>query len=464
MKIIQLTAENVKRLKVVDISPNGGLNQITGKNGSGKTSVLDSIWWALGGEKQVQSVPVRKGADSARIRLDLGDLVVERKFSAEGTSRLTVRERSPEQATDTPDKRLPFAEGGKSPQKILDALIGRLAFDPLAFANKSPREQYDDLKSIVKLDVDIEALEKANAGDFANRTDVNREAKAKHAQAEGIIIPLTPMRRVDEAELLSRLQAAAEHNAAIEREKAARERLQRDANDKKVSGVRHREIAAANRARTLQRIADLQKQIESARSEGDAMAASADDEATAELAAAAEMEQKIDAMTAISAPIDISDLRAKLDQAKETNALVARKEQALARYEALRAEAKAADKLADEITERMAARERVKKDAIANAKMPVDGLSFAAGRVIYNGLPYDQASDAERLRVSVAIAMEGNPTLRVLRIRDGSLLDDDGIKMLADLAQERDYQIWLERVDSTGKVGIVMENGEVVSE
>jgi hypothetical protein len=68
-----------------------------------------------------------------------------------------------------------------------------------------------------------------------------------------------------------------------------------------------------------------------------------------------------------------------------------------------------------------------------------------------------------RRRVSVAIAMAANPKLRVLRVRDGSLLDEDGIAMLAKLANERDYQIWLERVDSTGKIGVVMEDGEVAN-
>src|SRR5262245_48332437 len=89
MKIVQLTDENVKKLKVVDITPTKDFIQITGKNGSGKTSVLDSIWWALGGKDGIQNKPIRDGAEKARIRLNLGELVVERRFTAAGTS-LTV--------------------------------------------------------------------------------------------------------------------------------------------------------------------------------------------------------------------------------------------------------------------------------------------------------------------------------------------------------------------------------------
>jgi DNA repair exonuclease SbcCD ATPase subunit len=122
VKILRLTAENVKKLKVVDITANAGMNQITGKNGSGKTSVLDSIWWALGGKDGIQAVPIRKGQEKAFIRLDLGELIVERRFNASGTTTLSVKN----------------SEGAAypSPQSMLDALVGSLSFDPLAFSGK----------------------------------------------------------------------------------------------------------------------------------------------------------------------------------------------------------------------------------------------------------------------------------------------------------------------------------------
>ena len=80
MKIINLQAENVKRLSAVEIAPDGNLVEITGRNGAGKTSVLDSIWWALAGASTHQAEPIRRGAEAARIRLDLGEVKVERTF------------------------------------------------------------------------------------------------------------------------------------------------------------------------------------------------------------------------------------------------------------------------------------------------------------------------------------------------------------------------------------------------
>ena len=57
MQIVELRAENVKRLSAVTIRPTGPVVEITGKNEAGKSSVLDSIWMALGGaEVPVQAI------------------------------------------------------------------------------------------------------------------------------------------------------------------------------------------------------------------------------------------------------------------------------------------------------------------------------------------------------------------------------------------------------------------------
>lgn len=109
----------------------------------------------------------------------------------------------------------------------------------------------------------------------------------------------------------------------------------------------------------------------------------------------------------------------------------------------------------------MEAREKAKADAISAAQLPVQGLGFGDGVVTFNGIPFDQASSAEQLRVSMAIAMASNPKLRVIRITDGSLLDEDSLAAIADMAKAEDYQIWIERVDATGKVGILIEDGQV---
>ena len=92
---------------------------------------------------------------------------------------------------------------------------------------------------------------------------------------------------------------------------------------------------------------------------------------------------------------------------------------------------------------------------------PVPGLGFDDDGVTLNGLPLDQASGAEQLRVSLAMGLALNPTLRVILIRDGSLLDSRSIAMVQEMATEAKAQVWLESV-GTGGVGVTMEDGMVV--
>lgn len=114
------------------------------------------------------------------------------------------------------------------------------------------------------------------------------------------------------------------------------------------------------------------------------------------------------------------------------------------------------------ITEAMDARERAKRDAIKAAAMPVEGLGFGEGVVTYNDVPFDQASSAEQLRVSMGIAIAANPKLRVIRILDGSLLDADSMRIVSEMAKASDFQVWIELVSMDGHVGVVIEDGAVV--
>jgi hypothetical protein len=446
MKILKLTAENVKKLKVVELSPTGGLNQITGKNGSGKTSVLDAIWWALGGKEGIQDKPVRVGQAKACIRLDLGPYVVQRTFTAAGGTALTVEN----------------AEGARypSPQAMLDELLGELSFDPLAFSRMAPKAQFDELRRISKLAVDIDALNAQNASEFKARTDLNRELKAKRAAADSLVVPAdTPTEPIDESALIDQIQAAGTHNAEIETRKARREQAVRDVADRKAEAARLNASAIEARNRAARRVKELQDAIALVEKEATADYATTTALADQAMNEAAEIQKKLDAAGELPTPIDVSVLRQSLESAKNVNSSVRMLKQravTVSEAEALEVKAKA-------LTDRMAEREKQKATAISSAEMPIDGLSFGEGAVLYNGIPFNQASGAEQLRVSCSIAMAGNPKLRVIRIQDGSLLDEDGIQLIAAMAADKDYQVWLERVDSSGKIGIVMEDGEVAS-
>ncbi len=427
LKIVSLVAENVKKLTAVSITPHGNVVQITGRNGSGKTSCLNSIWWALAGAGNVQSAPIRKGQDRATIKLDMGEVVVTRTFTRQedGTARTTITVENADGA------RFP------SPQRMLDSLLGSLTFDPLAFARMKPKDQFDALKGFVP-GVDFAQLEGLNRADFDKRTAINRRAKELHAQAAAIAIPETvPAEKVDESALVDEMAAVGEHNAQIELRKDRRTAVAKEANDLDASAAIDRERA------------------ESLRKEADAL----DEAAEGKRAKATDLRRKLDQAEPLPEPKDAAAIRARLDAAKRVNALV---DQA-ARREALLADARKAEADAKALTAAMEARDKAKLDAIAAAKLPVDGLGFGDEAITLNGLPFDQASDAEQLRTSVAVAMAANPRLRVILVRDGSLLDDDGWRLLAEMADANDCQVWAESVDSSGKVGIVLEDGHVAS-
>jgi hypothetical protein len=148
-------------------------------------------------------------------------------------------------------------------------------------------------------------------------------------------------------------------------------------------------------------------------------------------------------------PVDLNAFDERLANIEATNARV----RAQQHRAAIAAELSDRKEQAAKHTLALKAIEKQKADALAAVTFPVPGLSFDDTRVTYNGIPFSQASPAEQLRVSVALAMAANPTLRVLRILDGSLLDSKSLETIADLAEENDYQVWIEVVDETGAVG-----------
>ncbi|GEP00576.1 AAA family ATPase [Methylobacterium haplocladii] len=426
MKIFRLEAENVKRLKAVSITPDGNLVEITGRNGQGKSSVLDAIWWALSGTKPIQAVPIRKGQDEARIRLDLGEIRVTRTFKkrdgAEFTTAVVVEN----------------ADGARfaRPQELLDKLLGQLSFDPLAFTRMDGRQQLDAMKRFVP-GFDFAGTEKANKDDFAGRTEVNRSAKALRAQADGITVPSgTPEARIDTAALVAEMEQAGEHNTDIERRRGRREQAERA-----IEAYAETAAGSRNRAAALRKEAD----------EAEARADRDDAEAGRIRASLAEA-------SALPDPIDTSALRQRIAAAGETNAAVARREE----RDRIDARAKEAEAKAAALTKAIEGRVAGMRSAIAQADLPVPGIAFGDDEILLNGVPFDQASSAEQLRTSVAIAMAANPKLRVIRVQDGSLLDAEAMAILGEMADAADCQVWVECVQSGRSTAIVIEDGEVL--
>ena len=184
MKVIELKVDNFKRLKAVLIRPGDApVVEISGRNAQGKSSVIDAIWAALQGASVLKNTPapVRKGARSAEVRLDLGDYIVTRKFTNGGKNTyLTVT---------TADGTAKIT----SPQRLLDSLVGDLSFDPLAFSRLPDREQAEALMKMLK--IDIVGLEQQRQQAYNARTIVNRDVARTKAELDSLpVIESTPTR------------------------------------------------------------------------------------------------------------------------------------------------------------------------------------------------------------------------------------------------------------------------------
>lgn len=427
MKIIRFEAENIKRISAVSITPTGEVVEITGRNGQGKTSVLDSIWWALAGTGNVQVRPIRDGQEQARIFLDLGELKVTRTFK--------VSEKDPKGYTTT--LTVENAEGvrASSPQAMLDSLMGSLSFDPLAFTKMKPKEQFDTLKQFVP-GVDFDDIGRRNKSDFDKRTDINRQEKATRAQADGIRVAAgVPAEAVDEAALIAELDDAGRTNAEIEARRGRRQQ------------------AEAEIERTRAAAATCRSNAESLRKQAEGE----DQKANEHEAAATALEQKIAEAPALPAQVDTTAIREKLARAGDINRAVEAKK----RRDALTVEADALKAESAALTKAIEVRNAGKAKAVADAEMPVDGLGFGDDIVTFNGVPFEQASDAEQLRASILIAAAMNPQVRVIRVRDGSLLDEDSFRELTAMAEAEGCQIWLESVQSGRPGAVVIEDGMV---
>ena len=160
-KICNLYAENIKKLKIADITPGDNVVILEGKNKQGKTSTLDSIAYALGGTKMLPQKPVREGEENAIIKIDIGDYVITRKWTTPDKSTLKV---------ETKNGMKP-----QKPQNFIDDLMGNLAFDPLEFLNMDKKKRIEVVKSITGLNFDD--LEEKHTENYEARKNFNRDMK-----------------------------------------------------------------------------------------------------------------------------------------------------------------------------------------------------------------------------------------------------------------------------------------------
>jgi energy-coupling factor transporter ATP-binding protein EcfA2 len=461
-RVTELQIEDFKKITFVALTLRPGVTEISGPNGAGKSSTFDAIDVLLEGLAVAPAEPIRKGATRTRIRGRIGEMYVER----------TIR-RTPKGKLETTIKLQPI-EGKAYPatQRQLDDFIQQHDLDSTDFLKLDARGKFDAFRAFVP-GYDFDTTAKEDAADYSRRTECNTLAKEARAAAGLIFVPPgTPDEEIAIAALETKFDEAHKKNLAESERKLRREGAEaqiaqhrKSAEDHLAQMVAVRADKEANRDSELASIDEQIKVLQLRREQvlATTETAIAEEEsrlkrlADASTTAANELQAKLNAGKAIEDPIDTDAIRKEIDEARKTNANVARliqKRKHTSTAERYEAESQA-------LTGSMAAREKAKRDAIAAAKLPVPGIEFGNGELLLNGVPFDQASTAQKFRVCVAVAVARRPNLRLVWIRDGSLLDDETFASLDPLAQEFDCDILVETVRPIGSNVVVLENGHV---
>jgi hypothetical protein len=395
-----IRAENFKRLTLADVTfDESGTFSIMGSNEAGKSSLLDALESTIAGRRaQTFIEPVHVGADAARIIATFDDIIVTRTIKARGGTAIEVK----------------GVDGRRfsSSEEVLRSLYTHVALDPLAFSRLSDKEQVNTLLPMIGYDPT--ELDAAGTSAFIQRTDATRELKALEARLAALptLPPETSAESETAVDLADQLAKALGSNSA-------------------------RESALETVFALVDKIAEL----------------------TASLRSATEEHTRL-TEGPVPAVVDVEAIRVKIAAAQEAGRLRAeRKEQA---YLSGEVAAKAAE--VAKLTGRLSEVKAQKVAALAAAPMPVPGLTVdpETDTLLLDGTPFSQASTGVKIRTGAAIAIALNPDLKLIVIRDASLLDTGNRAALDELAKEHGFLILMEIADTNEPVGVVIEAGEVV--
>ena len=402
MKINKLEIENVKRIKAVKIEPTkDGLTIIGGKNNQGKTSVLDSIAWALGGERFRPSQAQREGSaipPNLKIVMDNG-LIVERKGK---NSDLKVTDPS----------------GKKAGQQLLNEFIEQLALDLPRFMEASGKEKAKTLLHFIGLDATIVEMEKKEAEIFNSRQAIGRIADQKEKYAkEQPYFPDAPDEPVDAAELIRQQQEILARNGENQRQREKLHNLEQE-----------QQRINDQLAELLRRQTDIEEKVRVAR----LSAADLHDESTAEL------EKNLAEIDEINRKV-----RANLDKDKAEE------------------DAKNYRNQYKEYTSELEGIRKEKAVLLTSAELPLPGLSVQDGELIYNGAKWDCMSGSDQLKVATAIVRKLNPKCGFVLLDKLEQMDLDTLQEFGKWLEAEGLQAIATRVSTGDECSVIISDGYV---
>ena len=409
IKIASLTTENVKRVKSVHIEPSpNGLTIIGGNNNNGKTSILDSIAWALGGNKYRPSKAQREGSvvpPTINLKLSNG-LIVERKGK-------------------NSDLKVTDPTGNKAGQNLLDSFVEELAINLPKFINSSDKEKANTLLEIIGVGQQLYELECQEKEKYNMRRSIGQIADQKEKFAkEQPFYPEAPKTLVSITDLITQQQDILAKNGENQRKRDMTDQLHRQATQ-----------LMAEIERQENTLANLKEQYQSVLRDYDVAQKTSEqlqDESTEEL------EESIANIEAINIKV-----RANLDREKA--------EQDAAEYRAQYSS----------LTTEIESLRKQRIDLLQNADLPLDGLSVEDGELLYNGQRWDNMSGSQQLMVSTAIVRKLKPECGFVLIDKLEQMDMQTLNEFGAWLEQEGLQAIATRVSTGDECSIIIEDGYV---
>lgn len=409
IKIASLTTENVKRVKSVHIEPSpNGLTIIGGNNNNGKTSILDSIAWALGGNKYRPSKAQREGSvvpPTINLKLSNG-LIVERKGK-------------------NSDLKVTDPTGNKAGQNLLDSFVEELAINLPKFINSSDKEKANTLLEIIGVGQQLYELECQEKEKYNMRRSIGQIADQKEKFAkEQPFYPEAPKTLVSITDLITQQQDILAKNGENQRKRDMTDQLHRQATQ-----------LMAEIERQENTLANLKAQYQSVLRDYDVAQKTSEqlqDESTEEL------EESIANIEAINIKV-----RANLDREKA--------EQDAAEYRTQYSS----------LTTEIESLRKQRMDLLQNADLPLEGLSVEDGELLYNGQRWDNMSGSQQLMVSTAIVRKLKPECGFVLIDKLEQMDMQTLNEFGAWLEQEGLQAIATRVSTGDECSIIIEDGYV---
>lgn len=405
--INKLEIENVKRIKAVKIEPSStGLTVIGGNNNQGKTSVLDSIAWALGGNKYKPSKAEREGSmvpPTLKVTLSNG-LIVERKGK---NSSLKVID----------------PNGQKAGQQLLDSFVEELAINLPKFMESTPKDKANTLLQIIGVGDQLAELELKEKEIYNQRHAIGVIADQKEKFAkEQPYYPDAPKELVSVSELIQQQQAILAKNGENARKRQNVTVIQQNYDFKKAEVEDFKQKLKQAEAQ----LAQLENDLSIAQT--DAM--DLHDESTAEI------EENI-------ARIDETNrrVRANLDKDKAEDDAKQQREQ----Y--------------NQLTNEIEAVRQQKTDLLTNADLPLEGLSVSDGKLLYQGQEWDNMSGSQQLMVATAIVRKLKPECGFVLIDKLEQMDQITLEQFGAWLEQEGLQAIATRVSTGEECAVIIEDG-----